>query len=217
MVPVETTHHTLQEWQICWLVNVLFAVKPHNPHCTKCMKCKEEIPPALYWSRSSFVRDAVTSLCNHGRKGYLCNKCDENMVLKVSFEEEKCFWPGCKELLRVDVPKIRQRLIKKPTLLEQYMSLTLAIMKSITHSSCRYSAIARVDCIICGASFPRGGRVTRNCQHARNSCPDCVKQMIDVAVEKGGWNDLRCPYTECKQKLEFEDVRLSASTTAFQR
>ena len=76
---------------------------------------------------------------------------------------------------------------------------------------------SRVDCIICGDSFSRGGQVTKNCQHARNSCPDCVKKMIDFAVEKGGWNDLRCPYTECKHKLGFEDIRLSASTTAFQR
>ncbi|MCJ1244279.1 hypothetical protein MMC30_001477 [Trapelia coarctata] len=41
--------------------------------------------------------------------------------------------------------------------------------------------------------------------------------MIDVAVKKGGWGELKCPESKCKQKLEFEDVRVAATAETFAR
>jgi hypothetical protein len=40
---------------------------------------------------------------------------------------------------------------------------------------------------------------------------------MDVAVKRGGWDDLRCPEPKCKVKLEYEDVQRAASKETFIR
>ena len=64
------------------------------------------------------------------------------------------------------------------------------------------------QCIVCyETSCPNQKPVTKQCRHARNVCSGCLVKMIEIAVERGGWDNLRCPDPKCRKKLAYKDIR----------
>lgn len=100
------------------------------------------------------------------------------------------------------------------------MSPTASIAKVLISSS-RYRELVFggvEECVVCGEEeYHCDAPVTKYCQHLRNICPSCLKQMIKIAVKKGGWADIRCPDTSCRKQLEYNDVKQAATKEDFEQ
>ncbi|KAI1872562.1 hypothetical protein JX265_005442 [Neoarthrinium moseri] len=74
------------------------------------------------------------------------------------------------------------------------------------------------SCSVCGdekriSEMPR--QITQACDHAPNTCNDCVGQWITSSMETVAWDRLKCP--ECPQTLLFDDVKTFANPQVFDR
>jgi hypothetical protein len=90
----------MDEWIICWKVNLGFQVKQTSKQsCVSCGKLEET---GRYLS--TFVKDIVSCRKYHGWKqtGLICTDCDRDMVLKITLRKQKCFAEGCELILNID-------------------------------------------------------------------------------------------------------------------
>lgn len=63
------------------------------------------------------------------------------------------------------------------------------------------------ECIVCRAtpnSFPRESP-TSLCSHPSVTCRPCLLRIIEAGIADSGV--IRCPSEDCRQSLEYEDVR----------
>jgi len=187
-------------WKICWPVIAAFYVKPTNQFDRLCLICNTSVPPGNFCS--SFLSDAVDRTCQHRENGFICSACDEDFLLRVSLQKQECLELDCPGKLSIKIAEIEARLgDSKP--FQKYCELVFS---------------TPAECIVCGEMDQQSTKpVTKQCRHFRNTCSDCLAQMVDVSVKSGRWDELRCPETKCKKKLEYEDVQRVASKETFLR
>ena len=187
-----------EAWTICWPVIAAFAAKSNNKFPRYCMLCHTSVPAENFCS--TFVSEAVAWSCSHQEKGIICSACDDDFLLRVSLQRQKCLEQGCKGDLSVKMEVVEEKMGAK----------SLAFK--------RYRDMVTVECVVCCEwAFPVTRGVTLECAHKRSICKRCLEEMISVAVKRGGWDKLKCPEERCKKKLEFEDVRAASSREVFVR
>jgi hypothetical protein len=75
----------------------------------KCVKCGKPYASASW--QSEFVSKAVKFHCGHSSTGSLCGVCEQDTLISITRMEEKCFVPGCQEILDVKPNVIETRLV----------------------------------------------------------------------------------------------------------
>lgn len=75
------------------------------------------------------------------------------------------------------------------------------------------------ECIVCmerhfPTAFP-DGPPSASCQHASDTCLDCLHRSVATQLTDKGFDQIVCP--SCPSVLEYEDVQKSASSDAFER
>ncbi|KAG8703881.1 hypothetical protein FRC08_002580 [Ceratobasidium sp. 394] len=83
-----------------------------------------------------------------------------------------------------------------------YFSHARAIPSRRTSSLCSI-------CLDLSDEFPRRPPTTR-CTHTTTVCAPCLEQHISYAVLTNGSTTITCPDAECRQTLEFSDVKVGA-------
>jgi hypothetical protein len=53
------------------------------------------------------------------------------------------------------------------------------------------------------------------CDHDRNVCGPCFKEMFEIAIKGGRLDDLKCPDPECRKPVSLDAVRSSVSNEIF--
>lgn len=83
----------------------------------------------------------------------------------------------------------------------------------------RSSNDAVKECGVCGE-----GRLdylfvaaTYNCQHEINYCTSCLQNWISASLESRGWDNIRCPESDCSAKLEAENIQQHADKETFEK
>ena len=97
-------------WLLCWNVNLAFAVKAGE--AGKCVKCNKPYESASW--QSVFVSTAVMFHCEHSSTASLCGVCEDGTLVNSLQMGEKCFVPGCQEILNVSPTVIEARLADDP-------------------------------------------------------------------------------------------------------
>jgi hypothetical protein len=81
--------------------------------------------------------------------------------------------------------------------------------------------LEQVDCAICGDDeIPYSDfqlPITPGCLHKRQTCSDCVQRWIATKLDNGDWNAIGCPGDECKETLQYAEMRKFASEEHFER
>jgi hypothetical protein len=78
-----------------------------------------------------------------------------------------------------------------------------------------------VDCTVCGedeipfAEFEQP--ITAQCLHKRQTCSECIRTWIATKLENGLWDTIGCPGNECKEVLQYIDMKRFASDDHFER
>jgi hypothetical protein len=78
-----------------------------------------------------------------------------------------------------------------------------------------------VDCAVCGGDeipyteFEQP--ITAYCLHKRQTCSECIRTWIATKLENGLWDSISCPGHECKEVLEYADMKRFASDDHFER
>jgi hypothetical protein len=78
-----------------------------------------------------------------------------------------------------------------------------------------------VDCNICGdddipySEFEKP--ITPSCLHKRQTCSECVQRWIATKLDNGAWDAVGCPGDECKEVLQYAEMRIFASEEHFER
>jgi hypothetical protein len=74
-------------------------------------------------------------------------------------------------------------------------------------------------CLICQCEEPLEDAPSRpptlNCKHDPSVCSDCITGFLSNAIDKGGWQEIRCPDSGCDQVLSGVDVQAFAPRGAF--
>lgn len=78
------------------------------------------------------------------------------------------------------------------------------------------------ECIVCRSEFHKdylsSVLPTAACNHLPEVCIVCLRQIILTAVEAGSsTGSIRCPSSDCKQNLEYQDVQKWATAEVFDR
>jgi ribosomal protein L24 len=81
--------------------------------------------------------------------------------------------------------------------------------------------VSKLECKICCSEKPTSefpGTITRQCNHTRDICKECVSRTIDLEVNgKGNSTRLLCPREGCGACLSHDDVRREATAEVFHR
>jgi hypothetical protein len=56
-----------------------------------------------------------------------------------------------------------------------------------------------------------------SCTHEPQTCADCFANWIASELEGKGWQNINCPETNCRNKLEPAEVRIYATEEVFQK
>jgi len=77
------------------------------------------------------------------------------------------------------------------------------------------------ECMICCADipeddFPPSGP-TSQCAHDADICYSCLHQYLEVEVQTGDINAIKCPEDSCRSHLSHSDMRQWAPSHIFQR
>ncbi|KAH8588779.1 hypothetical protein B0O99DRAFT_693082 [Bisporella sp. PMI_857] len=74
-------------------------------------------------------------------------------------------------------------------------------------------------CLICHCEEPLEDAPSRpptfKCKHDPSVCSDCMIGFISNSIDKGGWQEIRCPDSGCDQVLTGGDVQAFAPRGAF--
>jgi len=74
-------------------------------------------------------------------------------------------------------------------------------------------------CLICQCEEPLEDAPSRpptlKCKHDVSIYSDCMTRFLSNAIEKGGWQEIRCPDSSCDEVMSGADVQASASREAF--
>ena len=79
------------------------------------------------------------------------------------------------------------------------------------------------SCAVCGESklrsefLPSGSTVTKRCRHGTYMCIECLQTWIETQLNSVGWHNIKCPESDCEERLEHADVHEWATAEAFQR
>ena len=79
------------------------------------------------------------------------------------------------------------------------------------------------ECTICcdkkdaGADLVIQQPPTLECNHDREACDDCLKNMFEVAIQGGRLQDLICPDTECKRPIPKGRIKQLVSETCYKQ
>ena len=75
------------------------------------------------------------------------------------------------------------------------------------------------ECLIHGDDEPLhlGPRLSSatKCNHDPNVCIPCLKDLLEKSIREGRFGDIRCPDTECRATIAFQDIRNLVSTAIF--
>jgi len=77
------------------------------------------------------------------------------------------------------------------------------------------------ECIICrDATISSSVRIperapTTMCQHPANVCMECLDKYVESMVKSHGLAEIKCPGTNCKNTLSWDDVRMWAAPDTF--
>jgi hypothetical protein len=81
------------------------------------------------------------------------------------------------------------------------------------------SSRLRIDCLICAESKTARHFPTRPptavCTHNPQTCTHCLRQWIQSEFEGKVWDQIDCP--ECRERMQFEDIRQFAPSAIFRR
>lgn len=77
-----------------------------------------------------------------------------------------------------------------------------------------------VECVCCGDTKPMKNNFSRHrptsaCQHAVQTCRDCMERWLAHELEEKGSRTMHCP--ECREVMNYEDVKRGASETTRER
>ncbi len=74
-------------------------------------------------------------------------------------------------------------------------------------------------CLICQCEEPIEDAPSRlptlNCKHDPNICSNCMTSFLLNAIDKGGWQEIRCPDLNCGQVLSGLDIQAFVHREAF--
>jgi hypothetical protein len=81
------------------------------------------------------------------------------------------------------------------------------------------SSAATKECGICGDAWLdyRFVAATYDCQHEINYCTLCLQSWISSSLESRGWDNIRCPESDCGAKLEVENIQQHADRETFEK
>ncbi|PVF96668.1 hypothetical protein CPB86DRAFT_816178 [Serendipita vermifera] len=85
-----------------------------------------------------------------------------------------------------------------------------------------FTAISRVECVVCRNEFQRG-EIPKNapsitCNHPPEVCVDCLQRTIQAAMKTGNFlSGISCPGAACPGKLDYFDVKKWAEKDTFER
>jgi hypothetical protein len=93
--------------------------------------------------------------------------------------------------------------------------------EGLTPGSRIFCLLELVECAVCGddetpyAEFE--DPITIGCLHKRQTCSACLRRWIATKLDNGQWNAIGCPGDDCKEVLQYIDVRRLASEEHFER
>ncbi len=75
------------------------------------------------------------------------------------------------------------------------------------------------ECQVCCESLSRFSfrEITANCDHGLFICKSCVDKHISTQLDNKGDIEIECPFNNCKEKLEYHDVKKQANKEVFER
>ncbi|GBB83225.1 hypothetical protein RclHR1_00100029 [Rhizophagus clarus] len=75
----------------------------------------------------------------------------------------------------------------------------------------------KTECVICFKSQPKSlfHKITTNCNHELNICKLCVNKHISIQLDNNV--DVNCPFVECQQKIQYDDMKEIANEKLFER
>lgn len=221
----------LEDWTLCWKVNLVFHKAIKKGHW-KCIVCYKEHEDSEIGFRSEFGQQAVACSAGHcddlwfwsnGLSGP-CPECDQDLVLNISRRKQECFKEQCHRILNINVQVIKDRL-GPGLLLEKYLNF-----------SEKYKVF---ECITCGDKIPLHYAPSRSptakcnhdptvcntndcfrkeCSHKhQNECDPmpCLRKYVESCTKGRGWQNIVCPHPGCGSTLSARDVEEWAPPEAF--
>lgn len=58
---------------------------------------------------------------------------------------------------------------------------------------------------------------TQDCQHEVDYCTTCLQAWISSSLERNGWDNIRCPESECAVKLGVGNIQQHADRETFEK
>ncbi len=59
--------------------------------------------------------------------------------------------------------------------------------------------------------------VTANCEHAIETCRDCLTKYINIRMAKSSLDQIQCPSCNCNERLSYEDIEEAVGHDTFEK